>query len=477
MLAGDKLPGAELANNVGMVVTQLRNLGLGTIPTTVDELNNLIRGLDLTQASGRQAYASLVNLAPTFVELQNIQESLYEQVLSDQERSDRAAMKLKESFNSLGISVPLTREAFKELIDSQDETTVAGARLKAQLLGLVPAFMEAGAAFEQLVQSAKQAAEESARDALKIAEEAVKKATDVANSFKSLKQDLLRSELSPLSLSQKAQWSGQRFNNIFSMAKGGDQDALRDLPSASKEYLNYSMQTAGSAEEYTRTYAFMQAVVSEAGAKALSDLDIAKLQLEDTQRQTSVLLSIDEGVTTLAEAMAKFQTDYAAYIALTTAPTGSAITGTLAEPAYQQPTLLPPVVVAQPVVQPVITSPVEEPSHGLLSVWWQSGLRGEGGFAKGGMHKGGLRLVGENGPELEVTGPARIWNYDQTRNLLAGAGGGMDNGALLVELAALRTEVAQLRAATEATAMNTHEFKKQISRWDQEGMPGARETV
>ena len=93
------------------------------------------------------------------------------------------------------------------------------------------------------------------------------------------------------------------------------------------------------------------------------------------------------------------------------------------------------------------------------------------------MHKGGLRLVGENGPELEVTGPARIWNYDQTRNLLAGAGGGMDNGALLVELAALRTEVAQLRAATEATAMNTHEFKKQISRWDQEGMPGVRETV
>ncbi|MFP3686262.1 hypothetical protein SB847_21395, partial [Bacillus sp. SIMBA_026] len=41
-------------------------------------------------------------------------------------------------------------------------------------------------------------------------------------------------------------------------------------------------------------------------------------------------------------------------------------------------------------------------------------------FAKGGFHTGGLRLVGENGPELEVTGPSRIFNADQTRAILAG---------------------------------------------------------
>lgn len=46
------------------------------------------------------------------------------------------------------------------------------------------------------------------------------------------------------------------------------------------------------------------------------------------------------------------------------------------------------------------------------------------GFAAGGSHKGGLRIVGENGPELEATGPSRIWNADQTRNMLAGDHGG-----------------------------------------------------
>lgn len=42
-------------------------------------------------------------------------------------------------------------------------------------------------------------------------------------------------------------------------------------------------------------------------------------------------------------------------------------------------------------------------------------------FAGGGDHLGGLRLVGEYGPELEATGPSRIFNADQTREILSGS--------------------------------------------------------
>lgn len=45
------------------------------------------------------------------------------------------------------------------------------------------------------------------------------------------------------------------------------------------------------------------------------------------------------------------------------------------------------------------------------------------GFASGGDHVGGLRIVGERGPELEATGPARYFNASQTRELLSGNGG------------------------------------------------------
>ncbi len=41
------------------------------------------------------------------------------------------------------------------------------------------------------------------------------------------------------------------------------------------------------------------------------------------------------------------------------------------------------------------------------------------GFATGGHHVGGARIVGERGAELEVTGPARYWTHDQTRDILS----------------------------------------------------------
>jgi hypothetical protein len=62
-------------------------------------------------------------------------------------------------------------------------------------------------------------------------------------------------------------------------------------------------------------------------------------------------------------------------------------------------------------------------------------------YAAGGLFSGGLRLVGERGPELEATGPSRIWSADQTRGILAGN----DNAALIAEIRALREEVASLR--------------------------------
>lgn len=43
------------------------------------------------------------------------------------------------------------------------------------------------------------------------------------------------------------------------------------------------------------------------------------------------------------------------------------------------------------------------------------------GFAEGGHHSGGLRIVGERGPELELTGPSRIFNAQQTRDILSGS--------------------------------------------------------
>lgn len=94
--------------------------------------------------------------------------------------------------------------------------------------------------------------------------------------------------------------------------------------------------------------------------------------------------------------------------------------------------------------------------------------KGVAAFAAGGMHTGGLRLVGENGPELEVTGPARIYNASQTRAMLGGGGG--SNTDLLAELRALRAEVRALRAEAQATAGHTAKTARHLDRMDADGL-------
>lgn len=96
-------------------------------------------------------------------------------------------------------------------------------------------------------------------------------------------------------------------------------------------------------------------------------------------------------------------------------------------------------------------------------------------FAAGGFHSGGWRLVGERGPELEATGPARYFNADQTARMLSGAGSGRGLDSLLSELSALRREVQGLRveskAGAGAIATNTGRTERMLDRLAVEGMP------
>ncbi|WP_208296912.1 hypothetical protein, partial [Massilia sp. CCM 8734] len=58
---------------------------------------------------------------------------------------------------------------------------------------------------------------------------------------------------------------------------------------------------------------------------------------------------------------------------------------------------------------------------------------------------------GENGPELEATGPSRIFNASQTRSMLGGGG----NADVVAELREVRRELAELKADSQRTAAAT----------------------
>jgi hypothetical protein len=85
-------------------------------------------------------------------------------------------------------------------------------------------------------------------------------------------------------------------------------------------------------------------------------------------------------------------------------------------------------------------------------------------FAGGGDHFGGLRIVGEQGPELEATGPARIYSFDQTRRMLTGGDQGGNNAALAAAIAELNRNItALLRQGGEVGAVSVDRLDRMIS--------------
>ena len=94
-----------------------------------------------------------------------------------------------------------------------------------------------------------------------------------------------------------------------------------------------------------------------------------------------------------------------------------------------------------------------------------AGIRGSfGAFASGGTFSGGLRLVGEEGPELEFTGPSRIMSNQKTTAMLGG-------GDVVGELRALRNDI---RGQVQIIRQNSGDSRKVLERWDGEGLPDTR---
>ena len=103
-------------------------------------------------------------------------------------------------------------------------------------------------------------------------------------------------------------------------------------------------------------------------------------------------------------------------------------------------------------------------SSGTQDEWLHS--MGVPGYATGGIHEGGWRIVGENGPEIEYTPPSRIFSNSQSRGMMSAANDDTAN-----EIKNLRAE---LQAIGLALAKNTGEAAKILRKFDGDGMPAER---
>jgi tape measure domain-containing protein len=90
-------------------------------------------------------------------------------------------------------------------------------------------------------------------------------------------------------------------------------------------------------------------------------------------------------------------------------------------------------------------------------------------FASGGDFGGGVRMVGENGPEIELTGPSRIISTQEIMSRLRDPQA--NSQALIAEIKSLRNE---LRAANIAAVKASQKTAKLLDQFDKDGMPPTR---
>lgn len=92
-------------------------------------------------------------------------------------------------------------------------------------------------------------------------------------------------------------------------------------------------------------------------------------------------------------------------------------------------------------------------------------------FALGGYFAGGLRMVGERGPELEMTGPSRIMSNNDTRRML-------QNPDLVEAVKSMKQEISELRQEQRQLGINNNKYTKRTydlyRQWDTEGLPAER---
>ncbi|MDL4863785.1 EF-hand domain-containing protein, partial [Halomonas elongata] len=93
-----------------------------------------------TTASAYEAASSLAEMAGGVQNLSSLQQNYYQTLYSEEERLNQLRSDITQQLNAMGMSLPSTRDGFRQLVEAQNLNTEAGRRNYTQLLQLVDGF-------------------------------------------------------------------------------------------------------------------------------------------------------------------------------------------------------------------------------------------------------------------------------------------------------------------------------------------------
>lgn len=221
--------------------------------------------------------------------------------------------------------------------------------------------------------------------------------------------------------SQRYANASSLFNDVSSRARAGDKNAIAQLQDVSNQLIAASQDNSATMTDYARDVARVRTaiddVASSADAQAASaqnQLDVANQQLKALDAQVAGLGIIDESVKSVEQAIKDLKDAQARDLAAVASASASAAADAAGYAAS---------IAAAQSYNAMIQGYAAEASPP--------------GFASGGTHSGGWRVVGENGPELEHTGPSQIFNNGDSL---------FDSSDIVSELIAIKEAVENINA-------------------------------
>jgi hypothetical protein len=418
-------------------------------------------------------------LADAFGGLDNFSASTgayFDAYYSEAERSAAVTKQLTTSLSALGLSMPASLAGFRGLVEAQDLTSDSGRRTYAALLQMSGAFA-ALADDSAALQAASQAAAEKAAAAQAEALDLQRRAAEVAGERVDLEKQLLQLQGNTTEL---------RARELAALDPANR--ALQERINALQDSQAEDQRLAGVAGErlmLEQQLLQLQGKTNELRAIELAALDPSNRALQeritalaDERARLDDLAKAGEGVAGLLRDIMSpggggkasisslrntYQSDLSAAMGGNVDASGRISTSARALLDAVRSNAGSPVELARE------TSRIAAQLQTLPAVLaYQEKLAGVAGFADGGYHPGGLRMVGENGPELELTGPSRILSARQSSTAL------LDGDQLAAELRAVRAELTGLRddqrAQAGAIAANGTRTVSLLKRWDADGL-------
>lgn len=437
----------QRAATVRALSSEFEKLDL-VLPNTREAFRQLVDSAK--EAGDTEAYAALINLAPTFA---SVSEALLE--------TGTAAVKVSNDIVSAIMELTASSEEYKKI---QRETELTGIDPSLRALKRYQYALQDVKEAQDLVNKAKQEEVNKLKEQQNVIKTGITTLKGFISSFVDLKKSLLFDQgLSPLSVGQKYSQAKADFSSLLAAATStgtsesetaARRAALEDLSGSAKKLLETSREANASSEAYMSDYQAVQSALDAAISSAGVQLSVDEQTLAGINTQIDLLSGINTGIMDLNTATQKLveaQTAAAIYKASSTSlmstedikTNANAVFAELNAKNKKAPTY---VELASTLYDKYKIDPQQFMS--VITADMYGALRDTGqAFASGGLATG-LSLVGENGPEMvDFRTPGRVYTAEQTQGMFNGVS---QFGAVVAELRSLREEVCALRAQQTA---------------------------